>query len=282
MLTNEMLLIADEQKGIALAGVMGGANTEINDQTVDVLIESAYFAPTNIRRTSKRLGLRSESSYRFERGADVNICDWASRRAAQLILETAGGELVEGVVDAYPKTIEPKQVTLRHHKVNELLGITLQPEEMEFYLGQLGLKILNRKARPVGQSGPIEPTTFQIPTWRVDLKREADLIEEIERLHGVDKVPATPPRGAIGANAFDSVYDQISEVRRILTGLGLNEAQGQTLDFECGVRNSECGMRVAGQSVEQRHGCVAAESAAGIDSLAAAQCQPQELRRGSV
>ena len=92
-LTNEMLLIADEQKGIALAGVMGGQNTEINEKTVDVLIESAYFSPTNIRRTSKALGLRSESSYRFERGADIGICDWASQRAAQLILETAGGQL---------------------------------------------------------------------------------------------------------------------------------------------------------------------------------------------
>ncbi len=107
-LTNEMLLIADEQKGIALAGVMGGANTEINNSTVDVLIESAYFAPVNIRRTSKLLGLRSESSYRFERGADVGICDWASQRAAQLILETAGGQLAEGVVDVYPKPVGAK------------------------------------------------------------------------------------------------------------------------------------------------------------------------------
>jgi phenylalanyl-tRNA synthetase beta chain len=238
-LTNEMLLIADEQKGIALAGVMGGANTEINDRTVDVLIESAYFSPVNIRRTSKALGLRSESSYRFERGADVGICDWASQRAAQLILETAGGQLADGVVDAYAKPVESKRVTLRHHKVNELLGITLQPQEMEFYLGQLGLKVANRKARPVGETGPVEPTAFQIPTWRVDLKREADLIEEIERLHGVDKIPATPPRGAIGANAFDSVYDQISEVRRILAGLGLNEAQGQTLISRPEARNSK-------------------------------------------
>jgi phenylalanyl-tRNA synthetase beta chain len=228
-LTNETLLIADEQKGIALAGVMGGANTEINDQTVDVLIESANFSPTNIRRTSKQLGLRSESSYRFERGADVNICDWASRRAAQLILQTAGGQLAEGVVDAYPKPAEPRQVTLRHHKACELLGITLPPQEMEFYLGQLGLKAVNRRARPVADKGPLEPTTFQIPTWRVDLKREVDLIEEIERLHGLNKVPATPPRGAIGTSAFDSVHDQMGEARRILTGLGLNEAQGQTL-----------------------------------------------------
>src|SRR5206468_2126870 len=118
--------------GIVLAGVMGGATTEINDQTVDVLIESAYFNPTNIRRTSKALGLRSESSYRFERGADVGISDWASQRAAQLILETAGGQLAEGVVDAYPKPIEPRQIMLRHHKANELLGIQLKPEEIEF------------------------------------------------------------------------------------------------------------------------------------------------------
>jgi phenylalanyl-tRNA synthetase beta chain len=236
-LTNEMLLIADEQKGIALAGLMGGQNTEINEQTVDVLIESAYFQPTNIRRTSKKLGLRSESSYRFERGADIDICDWASRRAAQLILETAGGKLVDGVVDAYPAPTEPKQVTLRHHKANELLGITLQPAEMEFYLGQLGLKVANRKARPVGETDSTEPTTFQIPTWRVDLKRETDLIEEIERLHGLAKTPATPPRGAIGANTFDSVHDQIAEARRILSGLGLNEAQGQTLISKAEVRD---------------------------------------------
>jgi phenylalanyl-tRNA synthetase beta chain len=238
-LTNEMLLIADEQKGIALAGIMGGQNTEINNSTTDVLIESAYFSPTNIRRTSKALGLRSESSYRFERGADIGICDWASQRAAQLILETAGGQLAEGVVDAYPKPVEPKQITLRHHKVNELLGIALKPEECEFYLGQLGLKTVGRKARPVGAGGSPEPATFQIPTFRVDLKREVDLIEEIARLHGVDKIPATPPRGAIGANAFDSVHDQIAEARRILTGLGLNEAQGQTLISKSEVRGEK-------------------------------------------
>jgi len=240
-LTNEMLLIADEQKGIALAGIMGGQNTEINNLTTDVLIESAYFSPTNIRRTSKALGLRSESSYRFERGADIGICDWASQRATQLILETAGGQLADGVVDAYPKPVEPKQVMLRHHKVNELLGIALKPEECEFYLGQLGLKAVNRKARPVGAGGPPEPVTFQIPTFRVDLKREVDLIEEVARLHGVDKIPATPPRGAIGANAFDSIHDEIAEARRILSGLGLNEAQGQTLvsGVECRESSAE-------------------------------------------
>ncbi|MFZ0828054.1 MAG: phenylalanine--tRNA ligase subunit beta [Verrucomicrobiia bacterium] len=228
-LNDEMLLVADEQKGIALAGVMGGQNTEINEKTVDVLIESAYFSPTNIRRTSKALGLRSESSYRFERGADIGICDWASQRCAQLILETAGGQLADGVVDAYPKAVEPKQITLRHRKANDLLGINLKPEECEFYLGQLGLKSAGRKPRPIGTDAGPEPVTFQIPTFRVDLKREVDLIEEIARLHGVDKIPATPPRGATGTNAFDAVHDELAEARRILSGLGLNEAQGQTL-----------------------------------------------------
>ena len=224
-LTNEMLLIADEQKGIALAGVMGGANTEINNSTVDVLIESAYFSPVNIRRTSKQLGLRSESSYRFERGADAGICDWASRRAAQLILETAGGQLAEGVVDVYPKPAEPKRLTLHFAKSKDLLGIGISHAEQISFLTKLGLNIAKQE--------PGE-CTFTIPTWRVDLKREVDLIEEVGRLFGVEKIPATPPRGALGANAFDAVYDQISEARRILTGLGLNEAQGQTL-----ISNSE-------------------------------------------
>jgi len=219
-LTNEMLLIADEQKGIALAGIMGGANTEINNATVDVLIESAYFSPVNIRRTSKQLGLRSESSYRFERGADAGICDWASRRAAQLILETAGGELADGGADVYPKPAEPKQITLHFSKTKDLLGIGISHSEQVSFLTKLGLTVTE-------QTPGI--CTFKIPSWRVDLKREVDLIEEIGRLYGVEKIPATPPRGAIGFNPFDAVYDQIAEARRILTGLGLNEAQGQTL-----------------------------------------------------
>jgi phenylalanyl-tRNA synthetase beta chain len=240
-LTADMLLIADEQKGIALAGVMGGANTEIRADTRDVLIESAYFKPTNIRRTSKALGLRSESSYRFERGADIGIADYASQRAAQLILETAGGELAEGCVDAYPAPAAPKEITLRHHKVNDLLGLALKPEEIDYYLGQLGLGSAARKARSVDDTRPPEPLTLRVPTFRVDLKREADLIEEVARLHGVDKIPSTPPRGAIGANAFDAVHDQIAEARRILCALGLNEAQGQTLvaNADCGTRNAE-------------------------------------------
>jgi phenylalanyl-tRNA synthetase beta chain len=228
-LTNEMLLIADEQKGIALAGVMGGANTEINNSTVDVLIESAYFAPVNIRRTSKLLGLRSESSYRFERGADVGISDWASQRAAQLILETAGGQLAEGVVDVYPSPAQPKELTLRFAHAKDLLGIGISHADQVSYLNKLGLETVSQQP---GEA------TFRVPSWRVDMKREVDLIEEVGRLYGIDKIPSTPPRGALGSNSFDSVYDQIGEARRILAGLGLNEAQGQTLIGKSEIRNA--------------------------------------------
>ena len=229
-LTNEMLLIADEQKGIALAGVMGGANTEINNSTVDVLIESAYFAPVNIRRTSKLLGLRSDSSYRFERGADVGICDWASQRAVQLTLETAGGSLAESVVDIQPKAKEHKEVTLHFAKSKDLLGIGISHQDQISFLTKLGLEL---KSQLPGEA------TFGIPSWRVDLKREVDLIEEVGRLYGIDKIPSTPPRGALGTNEFDAVYDQIGEVRRILAGLGLNEAQGQTLIAKSEVRSQQ-------------------------------------------
>src|SRR5256714_6518263 len=176
LLTTEMLLIADEQKAIALAGVMGGQNSEINEQTRDVLIESACFNPTNIRRTSRALGLRTDASYRFERGADVGITDWASQRCARLILEAAGGQLAQGVVDVYSQPTEPKLITLRHAKVGELLGVKLRPEAIEHHLGRLGLNIVNRKpAPPDDQAAPPESATFRIPTFRLDLKRETDL-----------------------------------------------------------------------------------------------------------
>ena len=242
-LNAEQLLIADEARGIALAGVMGGQNTGINEQTVDVLLESAYFSPTNIRRTSKQLGLRTDSSYRFERGADVGICDWASQRAAQLILETAGGQLADGVVDAYPNPAGIKEISLRHSQVESLLGIAIPLPDQRRFLQNLGLQrssihvafveastdtttLMNK---PIIADAHTGVTTFRIPTWRVDLKREVDLIEEIARLYGVDKIPSTAPRGAHGENAFDATYDKIAEVRQLLAGLGLNEATGQTL-----------------------------------------------------
>jgi len=231
-LTNQMLLIADETKGVALAGVMGGKNSEINDQTVDVLIESAAFKPQNIRATSKKLELRSDSSYRFERGSDVGICDWASRRAAQLICDLANGQVLGHAIDNYPQPAAPKQITLHFAKSKDLLGIGISHLEQVSFLEKLGMKIVEQTPGVC---------TFSMPSWRVDMKREVDLIEEVGRLHGIEKIPSTPPRGALGSNAFDAVYDQIGEARRILAGLGLNEAQGQTLisKAECRIKDEE-------------------------------------------
>jgi phenylalanyl-tRNA synthetase beta chain len=225
-LTSQMLLIADETKPVALAGIMGGKNSEINANTTEVLIESAYFKPQNIRATSKKLELRTDSSYRFERGGDVEICDWASRRAAQLICDLAGGQVLGHAIDNFPHQTPAKPITLHFAKTKDFLGIGISHSDQVSFLTKLGLTVTE-------QTPGI--CTFKIPSWRVDLKREVDLIEEVGRLYGIEKIPATPPRGALGANAFDSVYDQISEARRILTGLGLNEAQGQTL-----IAKSEC------------------------------------------
>jgi phenylalanyl-tRNA synthetase beta chain len=219
-LHDQTLLIADETKPLALAGIMGGRNSEINPATVDVLLESACFNPRNIRATSKKLGLRTDSSYRFERGSDVGICEWAGRRAARLILQTGGGATLEHSIDSYPNPAPPRNIPLRFAKCDELLGVVLPPEAQVNFLKSLELKVL--EAEP-------SRALLQVPTFRVDLKREADLIEEIARLYGVDKIPATPPRGALGANPFDAAHDEFAEARRILTGLGLHETQGQTL-----------------------------------------------------
>ena len=139
-LTRQMLLIADETKAVALAGVMGGQNSEINPNTVDVLIESACFKPQNIRATSRKLDLRTESSYRYERGADIGICDWASQRAAQLILATAGGKLARGLVDAWPQPFAPRQITLRHAQCDAVLGVAIPAAQQTQFLQRLALE----------------------------------------------------------------------------------------------------------------------------------------------
>ena len=220
-LTRDALLIADETKGIALAGVMGGLNSEIAAGTEDVLIECAYFKPQNIRATAKRLGISTDASYRFERGCDPDCCDWVSQRAAQLIIETAGGLLAKGCVDSYPAAAEVGEISLRFARTNALLGIGIPPDEQVAALTGLGLEAVSRDGNTVA--------TFRVPTFRVDLKREVDLIEEVVRIYGVDNIPSTPPSGCVGSDPFDATHDAVADIRTTLTGLGLHEAQTQTL-----------------------------------------------------
>ncbi len=184
-LDKEMLVITDGQRPIALAGIMGGENTEINNNTTDVLLESANFLGTNIRKTSRKLGLRSESSARFEKGSDINGVLYAINRAAQLIQELAGGEIVKGIYDVYPEPIKPEQVTLRPNRVNYLLDTRLSAEEVKNYLEKLKFN--------VKEDG--EKYIVDIPSYRPDIELEVDLIEEVARLYGYDRIPAKLPCG---------------------------------------------------------------------------------------
>jgi phenylalanyl-tRNA synthetase beta chain len=222
-LTGEMLVIADAERAVALAGIMGGKNSEINDATTGVLLEAAYFHPPNIRRTSKKLGLSSESSYRFERGADIGGVIWASNRAAQLIQQVAGGEIARGIVDALAKPVTKRRVKCRYAQVNRLLGIDVPAETVKKVFVSLGLSVVKDDAASC---------EVEVPTFRVDLEREADLIEEVCRIHGVERIPARMQPATVAVSEFDAKWDAIARLRQTLTALGFHEAMNQTMVAE--------------------------------------------------
>jgi phenylalanyl-tRNA synthetase beta chain len=184
-LDGEMLMICDGAKPVAIAGVMGGLNSEIKEDTKSVLLESAYFNPIGIRRTSKKLGLETEAAYRFGRGIDYGGCVAAANRAARLIQELAGGRVVEGVVDAYPAPMKPGPIRLSIKKVRQILGTDVSAEGVRNYLESLGLEVR-------GDGDVLEVTP---PSFRGDLEREVDLVEEVARMDGYDKIPLSLPKG---------------------------------------------------------------------------------------
>jgi len=213
VLDASMLLIADPRRAIGLAGVMGGANTEVTARTTRVLLESAWFAPASIRRTSRTLGLRTDAAYRFERGADVEGLVTASARATALIAETAGGTIARGVVDAYPRKRKPQRVRLRMSRVKRVLGVAPAPALARKVLTGLGLPVKSRGA-------DLEVT---VPSFRRDLSMEDDLVEEIVRVWGYDRIPSTLPGGAISLVTHPATLRQGQTVRRALVGAGLAE-----------------------------------------------------------
>ncbi len=208
-----MLLIADPRGAIGLAGVMGGANTEVTDRTTRILLESAWFAPASIRRTSRVLGLRTDAAYRFERGADIEMLVTASARAAALIAELAGGAIARGVVDAYPRKRKPRRVRLRMSRVKGVLGVAPPLAQARKILAGLGLP---GKAR----GADLEVT---VPSFRRDLAIEDDLVEEIIRVWGYHRIPSTLPGGAIALVTHPATMRQSQTVRRALVGAGLAE-----------------------------------------------------------
>jgi phenylalanyl-tRNA synthetase beta chain len=208
-----MLMIADPERAIGLAGVMGGANTEVTGGTTRVLLESAWFAPASIRRTSRALALRTDAAYRFERGADIEGLVTASARAAALIAEIAGGTIARGLVDAYPRKRKPQHVQLRMSRVKRVLGIAPAPAQAKKILAGLGLPVKSRGA-------DLEVT---VPSFRRDLAMEDDLVEEIIRVWGYDRIPSTLPGGAISLVTHPIALRQSQTVRRALVGAGLAE-----------------------------------------------------------
>jgi phenylalanyl-tRNA synthetase beta chain len=213
-LDNEICVIADAQRAVAIGGVMGGADTEVTPTTTDVLIEAAQFAPLSIRQTARKLKLHSPSSYRFERGTDPEMVDWASRRACELILKHAGGELIEGVIDVGPARPRRPAIRLRLAQLKRIIGIDIPPEAVHKILMALGC--LEQSA------GSSEIVTIP-PSWRRDLEREIDLVEEVARIHGYDKIPedASVPMAPSHRPESDRV---LAKVREVLTAGGHDEA----------------------------------------------------------
>jgi len=210
----QMLVIADAAKPMAVAGVMGGENSGITDDTSDVLLESASFRPAAIRSTSKKLGMLSESSYRFMRGVDVPLADFGSRRAAKLMCELAGATVYSGSVDVWPEPKSTWTVTCRPARLEALLGISAAPEEIAKVFASLELKVLRSDA---------ELIEVEVPTFREDLTREADLIEEYARIYGLKCLPPTRPMATIVPDADDKPAQAQNRLREVLAGLGLQQ-----------------------------------------------------------
>ena len=213
-LDETMCVIADAQKAVALGGVMGGANTEVSSATTDLLIESAVFTPLSIRTTSRRLKLKSDSSYRFERGVDPEGIDWASRRCCELILELCGGQLAEGVIDVGARLTQSAPIMLRLSQIPRILGIEIPREKIRRILSALGCQ----------EKAANEATVTTVPpSWRRDLYREIDLVEEVARVHGYEAIPEDVGVPMTASHKTDQ--DRVLEkVRRVMTAAGFDEA----------------------------------------------------------
>ena len=234
-LTPDMLVIADAEKPVALAGIMGGYDSEITETTCDVLLESAYFNPSSIRATTKALGISTEASYRFERGADPGVVLAALDRAAQLIAELAGGSICKGIADVYPGQQPLRRIQLRPERVNFILGTALEAAEMVQILRHLGFDIEESRPEvaPTGtkkdrdpEVAPTEKSVFQVtaPTFRSDITREIDLIEEIARVYGYDNIPTTLPKGDIPVPVPNPSTEVRKHIKYFLLAAGMMEA----------------------------------------------------------
>ncbi len=219
ILSTTDLMICDAEKPVAIAGVMGGENSEITNATKNILIESAHFNPSSVRKTAKKLGLSTDASYRFERGSDPNITIWAARRAAQLIQQTAGGQVYSGEIDACPKPIVQKTTFVRYERIEKILGYKIENEEVKGIITRLGFEIANENEKEL---------TLKIPTFRHDIEREIDIIEEVARIYGYKKIPDISKISVVLEPRVDqSAFDD--KVRETLNSLGFFEIMTNSL-----------------------------------------------------
>ena len=213
VLSKGMLVIADQSRPVALAGIMGGLESEINLSTQDVLIESAWFEPLSIRKTAKILGMHTEASHRFERGADISATLPSLDQTAALIQELAGGKILRGVVDAFPRPANRFPIRLRKSRIRQVMGVEIPPARVEEILSQLGFRIAG---------SDMDGWTVDLPTFRLDVEREIDLIEEVARHFGYDRFPSTLP-GWRGDARRRQHYSQETTLKGRLYHLGYSE-----------------------------------------------------------
>jgi phenylalanyl-tRNA synthetase beta chain len=221
ILPKDTCVIADSAGAVAIGGVMGGANSEISFDSRDILLESAAFDPVSVRKTVKALGLRSEASFRFERGTDIQMAELASRRAAQMILELAGGKALAGVVDIFPAPPKPMEIELTRQEWLRVMGANVVDEEVEAILGALGFQPKRASSRSP-KDAPESSWRCRQPSWRQDVSREIDLIEEVARLHGYDKFPPRLPPARVPVKRLPLAQPEERLCKRLIA-LGYHE-----------------------------------------------------------
>ena len=217
-----MVCDGDGSRSIGIGGIMGGAETEISFSTKNVLIECAWFEPISIRRAARSLRLHTEASTRFGRGADPEMAEFASRRAAELILQLAGGELLSGVVDVYPGKRAPKKIVITRAELLRIMGADVPDKDLETILSALGFAPVRVDQTRGAANSLLAAWECTQPSWRADVEREIDLIEEVARVYGLDKFPPRLPASRAGAARLPH-YEADSRLRERLIGLGYHE-----------------------------------------------------------
>lgn len=215
-LSPEMLVIADREHATGLAGIMGGLLSEITDETRTVMLESACFYNISIRRTARQLGIRSEASLRFEKGVDPNGVLFALERACHLIEELGAGEVVEGIIDIYPNPVSPWEVKISPTRIRNLIGAAVSDDFIRSSLERLGLEIVGDEENSL---------TVRVPTFRPDLRQEADFVEEVARIYGFTEIPATAMEGVLSLGHKPHALQIEDKVKEILRAAGLDETQ---------------------------------------------------------